>query len=313
MDVGTARQWAETGISPGQLRTMVRRGQLVRQRYGTYATASAVAAAGDDDARLHALNVRAVLAGSSRGDAVASHESAALVHALPLLKPPSAGVVSITRPPGSYRGRSVPDVRCYSAALPPEHVTTEHDVPLTTVTRTIIDLARALPFMDAVVVADQAIRALRTSKSQLAEAIKACPGWPGLDRARRVTDFSNGWAESPLESCARVVFDAYGLPAPELQAAIPVGVHVDADGTVTADDYHDFRADFLWRDARTVAETDGLMKYSTGQEAIKERQRDRLLREAGYKVVHITWAELFNSPQRIIDRIQDAFQARSPY
>jgi hypothetical protein len=292
---------------------MVRRGQLVRQRYGTYATAAAVAAAGDDDALRHALNVRAVLAGSSRGDTVASHESAALIYGLPLLKPPPAGMVSVTRPPGAYRGRSVPDVRFHSATLPAGHVTTEHGVPVTTIARTIIDLARTLPFMDAVVVTDQAIHALRTSQPQLDEAIQACQGWPGLDQARRVAGFSNGQAESPLESCARVVFDAYGLPPPELQAAVPVGLRVDADGTVTADDYHDFRVDFLWRDTKTVAETDGLMKYSSGREAIRERRRDRLLREAGYKVVHITWAELFSNPQRIIDRIRHAFEAHSPY
>jgi hypothetical protein len=42
-------------------------------------------------------------------------------------------------------------------------------------------------------------------------------------------------------------------------------------------------------------------------------QRDRLIREAGYQVVHITWKELFERPGRVIGRILTAFRAASPY
>jgi hypothetical protein len=158
MDVGTARQWGDAGISPKQLRTMVQRGELVRLRYGVYASASALALAADDKALRHALEVRAALAATSSSAAVASHESAALVHGLPLLREPPAGTVSLTRSPGASTGRSATGLRVYSATLPGEHVTTVGGVRVTTVARTAIDLARALPFMDAVVVADAAAR-----------------------------------------------------------------------------------------------------------------------------------------------------------
>ena len=45
--------------------------------------------------------------------------------------------------------------------------------------------------------------------------------------------------------------------------------------------------------------------------AIKELGRDRLLREAGYEVVHFTWEELFTEPERVIKRIRDAFIRQS--
>jgi hypothetical protein len=312
MDVGTTAQWAAAGISPKRLRTMVRHGELIRQRHGTYATAQAVAAAGEDKAHQHALDVRAVLAATSARGVVASHESAALMHSLPLLKEPGSGVVSLTCPAGLHAGRSASGVRFHAAGLPPGHLATKGGVPVTTIARTVIDLARTLPFMDAVVVADAAIRR-RTGKSQLRDVLTACGGWPGADRARRVVDFGNGLAGSPLESCARVAFDAFGLPPPELQAEIIGGTAFLPDGRVRISEYHEYKVDFLWKQYKTAAETDGLMKYGNPQAAIDELKRDRLIREAGYKLVHITWQELLEHPERVIERILTAFQATSAY
>ena len=50
---------------------------------------------------------------------------------------------------------------------------------VTTAGRTTIDLARILPFMDAVVVADAAIRTLKTRKAELSSVIAECERWPG--------------------------------------------------------------------------------------------------------------------------------------
>jgi len=129
-----------------------------------------------------------------------------------------------------------------------------------------------------------------------------------------VLAFSDGQAESPLESRARVIFDAYRLPKPELQAQITAGVTFYPDGTFRVHEYHEYRVDFLWREHMTVAETDGRGKYyEAGKSAFDELKRDRLIREQGYKVVHITSAELNQHPERIIERIRIAFNAPSAY
>jgi hypothetical protein len=292
---------------------MTLRGELVRLRHGVYATASAIAAAADDKALRHALDVRAVMASVSVPAVIASHESAALVHGLPLLHAPATGTVTLTRP-GGHRGSSAGGIRYHCAPVPRGHATSRHAVPVTTVGRTVADLARTLPFMDGVVVADAALHARKTRMSELSGVIAECGRWPGVERARRVVAFSNGLSASVLESCARVIFDAHRLPPPELQAKIFSGTRVDADGSViVVDEVHEYEVDFLWRDRKTVAEADGLMKYDSGEAAIRQFQRDRLLRESGYKVVHITWKELFERPQRVIDRLLVAFQAQSPY
>jgi very-short-patch-repair endonuclease len=62
-----------------------------------------------------------------------------------------------------------------------------------------------------------------------------------------------------------------------------------------------------------IAEADGLAKYAGNKELVAQFERDRLLRDAGYKVVHFTWRELFKTPDLVVTRIREAFAAASPY
>jgi hypothetical protein len=186
------------------------------------------------------------------------------------------------------------------ADLPEEHVTRLYGLPVTTAGRTVVDIARTTPFMEGVVVADSALHERHTSKTDLRRVLASCAHWPGTATAKKVVEFANQLAESPLESCARVVFHERGLPPPQLQ--VPV---FGRSGTMIA------RVDFMWQEHRVVVEADGLLKYDSGETAIKELARDRLLREAGYEVVHFTWKELFTDPERVITRIRDAFIRQS--
>jgi hypothetical protein len=169
-------------------------------------------------------------------------------------------------------------------------------VAVTTVARTVIDFARTASFRDGVVVADSALRAKKTCKEELSRMLANCRGWPGARRARRVVGFANGSAESALESIGRVVFDQHGLPPPQLQA------WVGGDDVVG-------RADFFWPGHNTVAEADGLMKYSENPRAkiAAQIRRDNRLRDAGFEIVHFTWQEITRNPQEVVDRLEAAF------
>jgi very-short-patch-repair endonuclease len=105
-----------------------------------------------------------------------------------------------------------------------------------------------------------------------------------------------------LESVSRVIFAQARLRPPRLQTDI-------------LDDAFRFigRVDFLWDEHRTIVEADGMGKYGDPERASEQIRRDIRLREAGYKVVHFTWAELFSDPARVIARIRRAFAAPSPY
>jgi len=299
--VGTVREWRAAGITSAQFRSLTRAGDLVRVRHGVYATRSAVESADTDPRQAHALRVAAARAAVGQR-AVASHQSAAVLHGIDLLQSPADNMVWLTRPPGLYRNRCPDGVHLYSARLPRQHVRTLYGLPVTTATRTVVDLARSLTFMEGVVVVNSALRLGKTTERGLSDALLSCAGWPGSDRARRAAGFSSEDAGSVLESCARVVFAEAGLPAPVLQAAIAT-----ADGDFIG------RVDFCWPSYLTIAEADGMAKYDDPRRARDQIMRDTRLRDAGYKVVHFTWSELFGTSERVIARIRAAFAATSSY
>ncbi len=290
--VMSARQWRARGISPPLLRSLVRSGELIRMRQGVYATKRATDWAGADPVRAHVLKVLAATA-TTGGNAVASYHSAALLHRLSLLTSPPAGTVTLTLPPARKWNRAQPaDVVFHASDLPKEHVTRLYNLPVTTVARTVADLARTLPFMDAVVVADSALSQEKATKPELLLALGQSNGWPGVRQARRALEFADERAESPLESAARVVFAEAGLEPPELQ----VTIHGERAQFAA-------RVDFLWRAQKVIAEADGLVKYNDRKDLLDERERDHQLRAAGYTAVHFTWRELFRTPEAVIARL----------
>jgi Protein of unknown function (DUF559) len=295
----SARQWQAKGVSPALLRSLIRAGQLIRMRQGVYATKRAVDWAGADPVRAHVLKVLAAKA-TVGGSAVASYHSAALLHRLSLLTSPPEGTVTLTLPSGRKWNRARPaDVVFHASELQKNHVTRLHNLPVTTAARTVADLARTLPFMDGVVVADSALQQEKTTKQELQQILsQGAAGWPGVRQARRVIDFADERAESPLESAARVVFAEADPPLdpPELQVTIH-GAEFAA------------RVDFLWRASKVIAEADGLVKYNDRKDLLAERERDHQLRAAGYAVVHFTWQELFQTPAVVLDRVRGALAA----
>jgi hypothetical protein len=296
IDIGTTARWRAAGLSVRRLYSLTHSGQLVKIRHGVYATSSVMARAETDPGLRHALDVAAVR-DTRAGQGVASHHSAAQLLKLNLLNAPSPGTVTLTVPPGArVSDYARAGVICHAAGVPDEQVTRLYGIPATTAARTVVDIARTATFMEGVVVADSALYERHASKAELRRTISRCARWHGLQQAKQVVEFANGLAESVFESCARVTFHDQGLPPPELQ------VHISGrDRTVIA------RVDFFWRRYNVIAEADGLLKYDGGERAIAELKRDRLLREAGYEVIHFTWQELFGDPVRVAGRIRAAF------
>jgi hypothetical protein len=298
-EIATTAQWADRGVPEARLRHLVRTGDLVALRRGVYARADSLASSADDPARTHAFQVAAALLAAGE-PASASHQSAAILHGLDVLKRPPESLVTLTRPP-HVRGNRVSRnyLKIYTGRLLRGHVTKHYGLPVTSVARTVVDLARTSPFMDGVVVADSALHARKATHAELTAVLDACPSWPGINRARHVVAFSDHRSESVLESCARVTFDDHGLPPPELQVDI-------------GDDQIIGRVDFCWLEHLTIAEADGMIKYANPARAADQLERDQLLRDAGYNVVHFTWRQVFRETERVIARIRDAFGRPSP-
>jgi len=306
MRVLSAAEWRAIGLTQAQLRSLVRSGDLVRVWHSVYATRSAVKWAEGNPARGHALLVMGARASVGK-DSVASHQSAALIHRLDLFPRPPAMVI-LTRPPTRRSGRRKSDgIFFHAADLPGDHVTRVLGAQVTTVARTVVDIARTSSFMSGVVTADSALHmalaseesAFFTTKEALLATCGACARWPGIRQARRAVSFADPRAESVLESCARVIFHEHGLEPPELQS------------TITGSGFR-YIVDFYWPRYRVIAEADGEIKYSDPRRAIRQLERDQQLRDHGDKVVHFTWRELFSTPRAVTGRIRQAFTSPTP-
>jgi hypothetical protein len=282
-------------MSPCRVRTLLRRRVLVRVTRGVYARAELAADAVRETAGGHALGIAAALAVTTPV-AAGSHQSAAMIHGLDLLSPEPAALVTLTRAPGGAGSRTPrPGIRFRHAALPARHVVRRQGVRVTSVARTVVDLARTSSFRAGVVTADSALRTAQASRRDLEAVLADCARWPGIGRARQVVAFSDARSESALESLSRVIFDEQGLPAPDLQ------VWVGGEGRAVG------RADFLWRQFRTIGEADGAVKYADPSRAVSQLRRDARLREAGFEVVHFTWAEITRTADNVAASLRAAF------
>ncbi|PAY23564.1 hypothetical protein CEY15_08285 [Dietzia natronolimnaea] len=138
----TAAQAREVGVSAVLLSRLVDRGVLLRVRHGVYASASTpVTAVLEVRAQWLALKPQALA--SDRGnsddqDAVVSHETAAQLHGIGDV--PSEAITFTT--PDRRQTRQ-PGVQLITAALSPGEVIDMEGLPVTSVGRTVLDLARA--------------------------------------------------------------------------------------------------------------------------------------------------------------------------
>jgi hypothetical protein len=284
---GVVTRWqALERVPEGVLRGLVRSGGLQVLRHGVYADGALCSAA--EPPALALLGVRAEQL-VRRRDEVASGLTAAAVHGLPFLgQTPALPRLSLPREAGERAREDRP-----RSWLPDEHLTAVDGVLVTSVARTVVDVARTRPFAFAVVTADAAL-ARGCAREQLHAVLEQCRRWPGTRSARRVVAFADGRAESPLESLGRARFDEAGLPAPDLQVDL-------------GDQGRQVRVDHYWRAQRTVGEADGLGKYDSPEALRAEKLREDDLRDRGEQVVRYVWDEALHRPAVVVDRLRRAF------
>jgi hypothetical protein len=204
------------------------------------------------------------------------------------------------RPGRQRRNRKGDDVVLRRATLEPDDLQRHLGLLLTSDARTTVDLARELPFAQAVVTADHAL-AVAVTHEDLEDVVRRQHRWPGISRARSVLAFADPRSESALESIARAAFAEAGLPAPVLQARFWDGSRWMAE-----------RVDFWWPDYRTIGEADGLGKFEAATAAERRRrprrhqQREHRLADRDLEIVHFGWEDV-GRPTDLADRFRAAF------
>lgn len=276
-----------------------RSGRLVRVTEGVYASAAEWEAA-DDRARHLAIADAAVATRDRR--IVFSHWTAAAAWGLPILGefPPDAHAVDRD----AAGGRSDDRLVRHCTGIPSDtQIIDGREV--TSLARTVIDIARVATLECAVVLADAALRDERGWRSDDPRAELRAelgpPGRRGVARAREVIGFADPAAASPGESLSRVSIARAGLPAPVLQHRI-----ADAEGVMFVD--------FWWPGARVAGEFDGWVKYDdprflggrTPREVLAaEKDRSDRLTAVGIRVVRWGW-DTARSPARLRAKLSAA-------
>jgi very-short-patch-repair endonuclease len=292
--VFTTAEARARGVSPRQGRTLIRRGDVIRIRRGCYITREdfeSVAADPSGVARIEAM--AAVLA--TERYAAASFETAAAIHAVGLLGPPPS-VVHLTRERTVSSGVAGRDsgILLHCASLPASHVWMVGELPVTSVGRALIDIARHRDPQESLVAMDSALHSGKVTESALWSVLSDCQTWPGAKKAEWILRIADANAESPFESLSRLLFHDRHVVQPETQAVIS-----DDRGYVG-------RVDFLWRDARVIGEADGMVKYTEPGVLRAEKVRQERLEQTGHRVVRWLWRELRDAPEVILMRLRTA-------
>ena len=144
-------------------------------------------------------DLRAAAAGL---DAVISHTSAALLWGLELVATPVERTVTVAR----NRSRAVRNgVRVHRSDLGEDESVPRDGLRVTTAVRTVLDLARTLPFGEAVAVGDSALRAGVLTLHELQTELAALSAGRGRERVARVVALLDPRSGSVLESLLRVL------------------------------------------------------------------------------------------------------------
>jgi very-short-patch-repair endonuclease len=217
-------------------------------------------------------------------EAALSHHSAA---ALWMIRPHSRSVIDVTAP---WKSRSWDGVRRHHKALPADEVTVEEGIPVTSVPRTILDLAAT----ESVDVVESLLREMEFrrlwDRLSLPDLVERYPGRRGVRKVRlaleRLEEDPVGHKRSKLEERFAPFLRRHYLPLPRFNDWIFLGDRR-------------FQVDCHWPGTGQIVELDGWQGHSTKSAFREDRARDRRLKVAGYAVTHLTWNQLDDEPEAI--------------
>jgi len=269
------RQLISRGWSEEEIDWRIRTGRLHRLHAGVYSVG-------------HRLIPRegrwmAAILASGRG-AVLSHWSAA---ALWMIRPSSRTRIDVTV---SHRSRSSYLIRRHISEVPADERTVEEGIPVTTVPRTILDLAAT----ESTDVVENLLRESEflqlTDRLSLPDLIERYRGRRGVRKVslalERLQEEPEGRKRSPLEERFAPFLRQHHLPLPRFNDWIVLGVKR-------------YQVDCYWPEVRQIVELDGWDGHSTRTAFREDRARDRRLLAAGYRVAHLTWNQLDDEPAEI--------------
>jgi hypothetical protein len=271
-------QLLDAGLSEKAIRLRIRSGHLLRLHRGVYAV-------GHARLRREGTWLAAVLAYPG---AVLSHRDAATLHGL---RPGDHRLTDVT---GRNARASQSGIRFHrTASLDVQDITTVHGIPVTTVARTLVDLAGTVP-------TDHLARAVKEADKQHVFDLRAIEASLARTKGRRgsghraLTIAIEQHVALGLSASDSVLEDAFlrlawkaGFPRPAVNPLV-----------------EGFRVDAVWRTYRIAVELDGWQHHHDRHAFERDRERDAVLTAAGWRVVRFTYRQVTARPDGVIETLR---------
>jgi very-short-patch-repair endonuclease len=270
--VVTRRELLDAGVSRYEIEHRLRTGSLIRAYRGVFRVGHrAPSLEASYLAAVRACGERALLAGRAAG-----HLYGLLGRASP---PPE--VLALGRRPA--RGVRVRQAR----AIDPRDATVYRGIPITTVPRTLVDLAGLVSGEELAWACHEAGVKYGTTPGQVREVLGRRSNSRGAGKLRRIVDGDTPITISRLErQFVKLIRDA-GLPLPTTNKR--------AGGR---------RVDCRWPQARLTVELDGYRYHRSRHAWERDRQREREARARGDEFRRYTWADVHEEPQATVAELR---------
>jgi very-short-patch-repair endonuclease len=255
-------QLIELGFSRQAILRRLESNRLRRVHAGVYAVGHwALTPASRDLAAVLACGPQALL----------SHRAAG--RRLRLLR--GEGRIEVTAPRGC---KPKPGIAVHrTRVLGPEDRITVEGIPVTSVARTLVDLADVLTDRRLAAVVNEAEVRRVFDLAALEATLERLPGRAGRHRLERVLAAyaePPGYSITEAEALLLRLCREHGLPKPQRIALAG------------------YELDFYWSDARLAIEVDGGPFHRTRRAFHEDRRRDRRLASQGIQVARVPWLDL---------------------
>ena len=272
------------GLSPRGATHRAARGSLHRLHAGVFAV-------GHADLTPEGRRLAAVLrCGPS---AVLSYRSAAAAWGF---RHSARKLIEVTTP---RRSRTAPaGVQLHvTRSMPREDVTHLRNVPITTVARTLIDLASVLSPSALARAVHEAEFLRLLDVAAVEDALARANGRRGTGALRAVlSQPSPGPTRSVLEDRFLALVSGR-LPAPQLNVPVQVvGERIEVDAA--------------WHGPRVAVELDGAAAHRTRRAFHRDRARDLALAAQGWVVVRLTWQQVTGEPEWVLRELSQLLAVR---
>jgi very-short-patch-repair endonuclease len=262
------------GLGKDAIQRRLRSGRLIRLHRSVYGV-------GHRNRSRETVWMAAVLAGGQ--GTVLSNRAAGAAWAICS----SAGRVEVTVP---RQKRPNPRIGFHHTVLPGDERTVHDGIPITTVPRTLLDLAATLDQRQLERAINEAeIKRLwdELSLHDLLHRYRGRPGTKVVRAALRQRTKGATATKSDLEELFIAFADRVGLPRPETNVYVE-GIEVDC----------------VWRAHRVIIEVDGWEIHRTRAAFERDREKSRILQAAGWRCVPVTYLQLKHTAEAVASDVR---------